>query len=635
VKHRTAPTHPPEAISYIRFSSPQQAEGDSLRRQTAAARVWCDRNGIPLNTSLSTRDLGRSAYHGRHRDEKAALGAFLEAVRAGKVPRGWFLVIENLDRLSREDERTALRLWMDILDAGINIVQLHPETVFRHERSDMTDIIRAIIELSRGHSESLMKSMRAAALWEGRRVRASQHDELMTTRLPYWIEIGEDGLQRLIPERAAAVRRVFQLSAAGYGRTTIAKKLTAEKVPAFGACVVKEDGRRKAAPGQRFGCGEWRRGYVDDILRDRRALGEFTPRDRDGRALGDPIPDYYIPVVTVAEFYAAQAATASRRLGKRARGRIGTGMACVFSGLLTDARGGGAYYAHYNGKVRALVNKAGAEGMDHKWTFPIAVFERAILSRLSEIDLAAELTPRAAPTEADALRAERDCLRAEIEAFRAALTASNSVTVAQELAKRETRVAKLTADLEGCEEEAASPLSEAAAEVRRLTAKAVFGGRLAKLDAAQAAAREDARHRLRAVLRRVIDSVYMLVVHRSESRAPRVDRRGRVKLLTAQVNFVGGGMRTVRVVYRPAKKAGSKFPKPAEWRVDSIEHDDVAYHLDLRKPEDAAEALADMARPDWGPDALAFGEVMTAEERVGRNGPREEIAAPSRGSHPH
>ena len=39
------------------------------------------------------------------------------------MPRGSYLVIENLDRLSREDERTALRLWLDILDAGINSVQ--------------------------------------------------------------------------------------------------------------------------------------------------------------------------------------------------------------------------------------------------------------------------------------------------------------------------------------------------------------------------------------------------------------------------------------------------------------------------------------------------------------------------------
>src|SRR5712691_3139965 len=148
------------AYSYVRFSTPEQLKGDSLRRQVDGTAAWCERNGIPLDTSLTLRDLGVSAFRGAHRDDKHCLAQFLRAVNQGKVPKGSYLVIENLDRLSREEERAALRLWMDILDAGVSIVQLTPETVFRYEKSDLTDIIRAIIELSRGHSESARKSER-------------------------------------------------------------------------------------------------------------------------------------------------------------------------------------------------------------------------------------------------------------------------------------------------------------------------------------------------------------------------------------------------------------------------------------------------------------------------------------------
>src|SRR5690242_9369427 len=112
----TAPPRPaatPIAVSYLRFSTPEQAKGDSLRRQTEASEKWCDRNGLALDTTI--RDLGVSAHRGKHRSDKAALGRFLEEVKAGRVPRGSYLVIENLDRLSREEERTALRLWLDIL----------------------------------------------------------------------------------------------------------------------------------------------------------------------------------------------------------------------------------------------------------------------------------------------------------------------------------------------------------------------------------------------------------------------------------------------------------------------------------------------------------------------------------------
>jgi DNA invertase Pin-like site-specific DNA recombinase len=613
-----APLTPPEAISYIRFSSPQQAGGDSLRRQTADTEKWCERNGIPLNTSLSLRDLGRSAYHGRHRDEKAALGGFLEMVKGkGVQMRGWYLIVENLDRLSREEERTALRLWLDILDAGINIVQLHPETVFRHERSDMTDIIRAIIELSRGHSESRMKSVRAAALWQERRRLAAEEDRLMTHRIPAWIEVGGDGLQRLIPDRAAVVKRIYEMAAGGYGRTLIAKRLNEEGVPPFGACEEGEDGRRKARAGERFGCGRWRRGYVNDILTDRRAVGELQPKDRDGKPYGDPIPGYYLAAVSEEEYYAASAAGTARRLGLRARGRLGNGVACVFSGLLTDARSGLSYYVAQNatGKQRVLINKAGIEGDSVRWTFPVVAFERAVLSRLTEIDLAAELSPRAAPTEEEAVGNELRHVQEEIEAFRAALNATNAATVAQELAKREARAVELSARLRECKEEEARPLADTAAEVRLLTPKAVYGGRLKTLDAAEARDREDARVRLRAALRRIVLSVHLVIVHRSESRAPRVDPRGRVKLLTAQINFVSGAMRTVRVIYRPATKAGSKYCKSARWWADSLKFNDTTGKLDIRNHEDAEREVWSMEQPEWGPTALAFGEVIEEGEQ--------------------
>src|SRR6516164_8579510 len=127
-----AKTQPAVAYSYVRFSHPDQAKGDSVRRHTEAAAEWCLRNGLRLDESTTLRDLGKSAFSGEHRKnpDRHALAAFLKLVEAGKVPRGSYLIIENLDRLTREDERSAPRLWMDILDQGVNIVQLHPETVF-------------------------------------------------------------------------------------------------------------------------------------------------------------------------------------------------------------------------------------------------------------------------------------------------------------------------------------------------------------------------------------------------------------------------------------------------------------------------------------------------------------------------
>src|SRR3954453_5342999 len=100
-----------------------------------------------------------------------------------------------------------MRLWIDILDHGINIVQLSPETIFRHERSDMGDIIRAIIELSRGHSESRMKAVRSAKHWENAVRGARDNGRVMPPPLPPSLRCCAERVA-VIPERAAVVRRI-------------------------------------------------------------------------------------------------------------------------------------------------------------------------------------------------------------------------------------------------------------------------------------------------------------------------------------------------------------------------------------------------------------------------------------------
>jgi len=48
------------------------------------------------------RDEGLSAYHQKH-IKSGALGVFLEAILAGKIPAGSVLIVEGLDRLSRAE----------------------------------------------------------------------------------------------------------------------------------------------------------------------------------------------------------------------------------------------------------------------------------------------------------------------------------------------------------------------------------------------------------------------------------------------------------------------------------------------------------------------------------------------------
>jgi DNA invertase Pin-like site-specific DNA recombinase len=46
----------PRAYSYIRFSTPEQSKGDSLRRQLEKSKKYAEENGLILDSSLMSAD---------------------------------------------------------------------------------------------------------------------------------------------------------------------------------------------------------------------------------------------------------------------------------------------------------------------------------------------------------------------------------------------------------------------------------------------------------------------------------------------------------------------------------------------------------------------------------------------------
>jgi DNA invertase Pin-like site-specific DNA recombinase len=561
----------PAAYSYIRFSSPEQAEGDSLRRQTQKTADWCEKTGVYLDTSLTLRDLGVSAFKGRHhRNDKHALAQFLKLVERGRIPKGSYLVIENLDRLSREDERSALRLWMDILDAGINIVQLFPETVFRHEKSDMVDIMRAIIELSRGHSESAIKSERVASSWQERRRESRESGTILTRRLPAWVE-ERGGKLHLIPKRAAVVKRIFHLAAAGYGHVLIVRKLHADGVPAFGLAVVREGRKRPAFS------GHWTRSYIALLLRDRRAMGELQPRLQDGTPDGPPIPNYYPAAITEAEWHAARAGASQRG---RKPGRTSNNAVNLFAGLLWDARNAEPYYiasrkTRSGGLRRVVFNAAAHAGRASYYSFPADTFEDAVLGLLAEIDPRDLLADDNGPDEVMELSGAKARIETRIAELEAELVKGDVAAVVKVLRQLEAKDKELSEQLAKARQKAAHPLSESWGETQSL---------LSTIDAAPDPT--EARLRLRAALQRIVDSVWLLVVH-----------RGQYQLCAVQVRFVADERHRDYFILHRNGTGGAVCTRPPQWWSCSLASLDVAKVADLRKRGEARElesALADV-----------------------------------------
>lgn len=116
-------TTTPRAYSYIRFSNPEQASGDSYRRQAELSNRYAEEHGLNLDTSLSLCDLGISGFTGENRS-KGALALFLKAVETGKVPAGSFLLVESLDRLSRDTMSEQMSLFIGLINAWLTVVTL-------------------------------------------------------------------------------------------------------------------------------------------------------------------------------------------------------------------------------------------------------------------------------------------------------------------------------------------------------------------------------------------------------------------------------------------------------------------------------------------------------------------------------
>ena len=278
----------PKAYSYKRFSTPAQAEGDSLRRQTAMAQAWADHEGVLLDTELNLTDEGVSAYTGANRDV-GALGAFLQAVREGVVPKGSWLLVENLDRLSREPAVDASYMMQSIIREGVTVVDLSDngrqynlETLRSPE--GLMYLMAMLLSFARGNQESAEKGRRVAAAYaEKRRVFATDAKltEPYTKRLPAWIRWNENtSSYQLIEERATLLRWMFEMADDGLGIHSIAAHLNETKVDTWGA------GGWKAA--------YWHRSYIRKLLSNKAAIGIFVPHrvvKVDGKRTKQRIPE--------------------------------------------------------------------------------------------------------------------------------------------------------------------------------------------------------------------------------------------------------------------------------------------------------------------------------------------------------
>jgi DNA invertase Pin-like site-specific DNA recombinase len=423
-----------KAYSYLRFSTPEQWKGDSYRRQVQMAEDYATEHGLELDSDLRFEDLGVSAFRGKNA-QTGALGAFRRLVEDGEITDGSFLLVENLDRLSRQDPWAAFPAFQEIINNGITIVTLLDRKVWSRERlrDNPLQIIESILLMTRSHEESVTKSRRLRSSWANKRTNARLKP--LTSRGPSWLRL-EQGRWLLEAKRAETVRYICELYARGMGAHKIAEVLNHERVPTLGNA--------------KF----WRRSSVVKVLGSPALVGVLIPHTVEvvnGKRLRKPqtsIENYY-PAVIEPDVWEA----ISSRLNREGSRGVHANTPSELAGLLRCAHCGAAVIRKGGGRrdvSRYLCSRGKAGAGCQRTSSRCDVLLEFLFSRLEDL-LGAEGIPATDQTEDRMfnLSEEIDGLRAECRKIANEIArGDDSRTLRQALREREATLERLEMNLE-------------------------------------------------------------------------------------------------------------------------------------------------------------------------------------------
>jgi len=242
------------------------------------------------------------------------LAIFLKAVKDGKIPVGAYLLIENIDRLSRLTPLEAFDIFSNIIKAGINIVTLDDKILYNRDTLELNigNLYLALGSMHRGHNESKTKSLRISAAWENKRKSAGSVK--LTAKCPGWLSLDPDKKNfTIIHDKAEAVKLVYEYALSGYGASLIAKKFNE-----MGVASLANKG--------------WYITTVHKLLANPAVIGEYWPYfgGKQRTKTGEVIRDYYPAIIDQKIYRAVQQIKLKRT---KEAGRKGHNFSNLFTSL--------------------------------------------------------------------------------------------------------------------------------------------------------------------------------------------------------------------------------------------------------------------------------------------------------------
>ena len=239
----------------------------------------------------------------------------MHPIDEGKIDKGSVLIVESLDRLSRQAVLKAQNQLNRILEAGVEVVTLTDSQRYSLETisENPFSLIMSLLVMIRANEESQIKSKRLKAAWKNK--RANITNKKMTSTCPSWLTLDESGENFVVDEeKAKIVKSIFDMCIDGFGIFSITRILNDTVKPIGGAKT-------------------WHTSYVTKILHNEAVMGEFKLHHYvEGKRTptGEVISDYFPEIIDADRFKLAQARIASR---KNKRGAAGKTVSNLFSNI--------------------------------------------------------------------------------------------------------------------------------------------------------------------------------------------------------------------------------------------------------------------------------------------------------------
>lgn len=477
-----------KTLVYARYSGSKQSQGTSVERQVEMAEAYAKAHGLTI-TEPPLIDRAKSAFHAVH--VRGKMGQLLKRVASGDLGQGDIILVEMIDRLSREKVMRAWDQLRTFTNAGVTIITVADGSRLNDATFDeqWTRIIEPLARMAGAHDESAKKSVRTTDNWQRNRAKGVN----MTTALPGWLN--QDKSERR--ERVSMVRQIFDLCLAGHGCSVIAKTLNAnlKDAPAWG------NGRSDTNL-------EWSTATISKILGNRAVMGEYQPRSK-GEIVGPAVPDYFPQIIEPDTFFKAQALIKSRKFGGEGSGRRAVGASNIFRGLalcglcrrrmVVTHAGGVRYLRCYGSKGGVCANTRG---------FNYDKLEEAVLRTVSEIQLSddtASARLRGLKSEIASVRHELETIQGNIDFLMGELLRTRSPAMTKMVTDEEAKLVTTQEALDGLQQRLASETAPLSQHQNDLTT--------AFDQLAKAEDKSDVRQRLNMALTSLVDKIAMSPNH--------------------------------------------------------------------------------------------------------------------------